>query len=189
MTGDPPVEPESHKPLDTRARILAAAARVSCESGPAALSLDAVAAEAGVSKGGLLYHFPSKHELLRSMVQDHADRIRARMDALAPGAREAGDGPRALRAYVQANREMLTAMRPPPAGVFAFLAAEPSLIAPIAALRAEIRALAAACPDPARAALVVFACKGIVLDTVTDAAGAPPPASAFDALLAVAETL
>lgn len=184
------MEPKPQKPLDTRARILAAAAKVSCEAGPAALSLDAVAAEAGVSKGGLLYHFPSKHELLRSMVQDHADRIRARMDAIAPGAREGADGPRALRAYVQAYREMLTEeMRPPPAGVFAFLASEPSLIEPIEALRAEIRALAAACPDPARAGIVVFACKGIVMETVTDADGAPPPDAAFDALLAMTDTL
>jgi AcrR family transcriptional regulator len=36
--------------------------------GAQALTLDAVAAQAGVSKGGLLYHFKSKRELLDSMV-------------------------------------------------------------------------------------------------------------------------
>jgi AcrR family transcriptional regulator len=43
-----------------RERILEAAYTVAERSGAAALTLDAVAAEAKVSKGGLLYHFPSK---------------------------------------------------------------------------------------------------------------------------------
>lgn len=38
--------------------------------GVARLTLDAVAAEAGLSKGGVLYHFPSKDALIRGMV-DH----------------------------------------------------------------------------------------------------------------------
>lgn len=33
------------------------------------LTLEAVAAEAGVSKGGLLYHFPSKRALLEGMLE------------------------------------------------------------------------------------------------------------------------
>ena len=42
---------------DTRKRLLDAAAAVVRRDGAGALTLDAVAAEAGVSKGGLLYHF------------------------------------------------------------------------------------------------------------------------------------
>ena len=37
--------------------------------GSARLTLDAVAAEAGVSKGGLLYHFPGKEALVSAMVE------------------------------------------------------------------------------------------------------------------------
>ena len=47
-----------------RERILEAAERVITEVGAAHLTLDAVAQAAGVSKGGLLYHFPSKESLL-----------------------------------------------------------------------------------------------------------------------------
>lgn len=47
-----------------RDRILEAAERVVTEVGPARLTLDLVAQAAGVSKGGLLYHFPSKESLL-----------------------------------------------------------------------------------------------------------------------------
>lgn len=44
---------------DTKQRILDAAAEIARELGPGHLSLEAVATRAGVSKGGLLYHFPS----------------------------------------------------------------------------------------------------------------------------------
>ena len=53
---------------DTRARLLDAAVTVVRRDGAQSLTLDAVAAEAGVSKGGLLYHFKSKRELLDGMV-------------------------------------------------------------------------------------------------------------------------
>ena len=54
-----------------RERLLDAAERVVVESGATHLTLDAVAKSAGVSKGGLLYHFPSKEALLEGMVARH----------------------------------------------------------------------------------------------------------------------
>jgi AcrR family transcriptional regulator len=39
------------------------------EHGPASVTLEAVAARAGVSKGGLLYHFGSKEELLVGLIE------------------------------------------------------------------------------------------------------------------------
>jgi AcrR family transcriptional regulator len=66
---------------DTRTRLLDAAVAVVRRDGAQALTLDAVAAEAGVSKGGLLYHFKAKRDLLDAMVdrwleswQDDIDR-------------------------------------------------------------------------------------------------------------------
>lgn len=59
---------------DTRAKLIAAAAAVIRRDGAQALTLDAVAAHAGVSKGGLLYHFPSKDALVEGML----DRLRTR---------------------------------------------------------------------------------------------------------------
>ena len=53
---------------ETRESLLDAAKRVMRRDGAGHLTLDAVAREAGVSKGGLLYHFPSKSDLLRSMI-------------------------------------------------------------------------------------------------------------------------
>jgi AcrR family transcriptional regulator len=51
----------------SRETILNAAARLLLRD-PSKLTLDAVAAEAGVSKGGLLYHFRSKGDLLDAVV-------------------------------------------------------------------------------------------------------------------------
>jgi len=65
----------------TRERLLAAAATVVRREGARGLTLDAVAGEAGVSKGGLLYHFPSKRELVRGLVADWMDRFEAGVDA------------------------------------------------------------------------------------------------------------
>lgn len=60
-----------------RERVLDAASAQIVELGVAALTLEAVAARAGVSKGGLLYHFRSKQALVDGL----ADRLRAYTDA------------------------------------------------------------------------------------------------------------
>jgi AcrR family transcriptional regulator len=50
------------------AKVLDAAEKVLLERSAAAFTLDAVAAQAQVSKGGLMYHFPSKEALLAALV-------------------------------------------------------------------------------------------------------------------------
>ena len=59
----------SARPNNKQDQILDAAARVVERQGAAHLTIDAVAAEAGLSKGGVLYHFPSKHALLSGMLE------------------------------------------------------------------------------------------------------------------------
>jgi AcrR family transcriptional regulator len=49
--------------------MLAAAEAVVVEAGATRLTLDAVAKKAGVSKGGVLYHFPTKDALLEAMIE------------------------------------------------------------------------------------------------------------------------
>lgn len=53
----------------TRDRVLDAFERLLVGAGSRAATLDAVAAEAGVSKGGLLYHFHSREALVEGMVE------------------------------------------------------------------------------------------------------------------------
>lgn len=61
-------EPEKKHPSHTRDHILEAAAKLVLTEGASGLTLDAVAKSAGISKGGLLYHFPSKEALILGMI-------------------------------------------------------------------------------------------------------------------------
>ncbi|RJX37785.1 TetR/AcrR family transcriptional regulator [Paenibacillus pinisoli] len=70
-----------------------------------ALTLDAVAKEAGVSKGGLLYHFPSKDALLQGITVYIFDEFTDMFHSYA--ARDNRKHGRWCRAYIQASREDL----------------------------------------------------------------------------------
>ncbi len=65
-----------------RERILDAAEARVLEGGPAALVLDAVAADAGISKGGLLYHFASKEALVAGLCERMFERFDRELEAL-----------------------------------------------------------------------------------------------------------
>jgi AcrR family transcriptional regulator len=54
-------------------RLLDAAEAVVARQGIANLTLDAVAAAAGLSKGGLLHHFPTKDRLIEALVTRSAE--------------------------------------------------------------------------------------------------------------------
>lgn len=58
-----------------RPKLIEAALTVVEERGVTALTLDAVAEKAGVTKRGLIYHFPTKHALLVGIHEDLAARI------------------------------------------------------------------------------------------------------------------
>ena len=92
------------KPVDVasmRERLLNAAEQVVSRDGVGNLTLESVAREAGVSKGGLLYHFPSKSSLILAVVERLATRCETEQ-------RNAADaevsGPGAFtRAYIAAR--------------------------------------------------------------------------------------
>lgn len=106
---------------ETRALIFASCGRILRRDGLTSLTLDAVAAEAGLSKGGLLYHFPSKLALIEALFQHHIDRFNRDLQRLVTteeqGPRPAGS--RWLRAYAEASIAEIT--DPDNASVFASL--------------------------------------------------------------------
>lgn len=63
-----------------RDQVLDVAEALIGELGPAALTLDALAAQAGVSKGGLQYAFKSKDGLILAMVQRVLDQSQANLE-------------------------------------------------------------------------------------------------------------
>lgn len=102
----------------TRDRLLDAAGTVVHRDGAQALTLDAVAREAEVSKGGLLYHFKSKHDLVQAMVERwmsdfgremeeaDADFVRGYIKASTPSSSELG-----MLAALVADPSLLVAVR------------------------------------------------------------------------------
>lgn len=69
------------QPALVRRQLLEIAALLLAERGERALTLDAVARKAGVSKGGLLHHFPSRNELLEGLFDDLMSRFEERVGA------------------------------------------------------------------------------------------------------------
>lgn len=82
-----------------RDRILEAAERVITDVGPARLTLDLVAQAAGVSKGGLLYHFPSKEALLLALAERYVQSMQQCIQ-VAKGSQQDGDAARDIKACI-----------------------------------------------------------------------------------------
>ncbi|ORT84936.1 TetR family transcriptional regulator [Burkholderia puraquae] len=87
-------------PDQVRAQLLAAASEIATHHGVAALTLDAVAERAGVTKGALQYHFANKQGLLDALFGQATERFGAQM-AARMAADSGGDGA-AARAYLHA---------------------------------------------------------------------------------------
>jgi AcrR family transcriptional regulator len=109
-----------------RERLLDAAVAVVRRDGAQALTFDAVAAEAGVSKGGLLYHFRSKRDLLDALVERWLDGWQAEMDA-----DDSGDG--FVPAYVRTSHlgGAGQAVRADETALLAALVGEPEVLAAV----------------------------------------------------------
>jgi AcrR family transcriptional regulator len=101
-------------PARTKDRLLDAAATVVHRDGAQALTLDAVAKEAEVSKGGLLYHFKSKNELVEAMVERWMAEFGREIDE---------SDPAFVRGYVKASAPAGNEL-----GMLAALVADPSLL-------------------------------------------------------------
>lgn len=84
---DPGQQPnETHqqaKAARTRAAVLDAAAAVVRAHGVSSLTLERVAETAGLSKGGLLYHFASKQALILGLLTDTLARADVKLEELA----------------------------------------------------------------------------------------------------------
>lgn len=109
--------------MDTKQLLLQAASNVVSALGSRALTLEAVARQAGVSKGGLLYHFPTKQALVAAMVGQAVEGFDR---SLAAAEASAGDW---LVGYVEATLAELET-KDPLSGIFTALAEEPELLAP-----------------------------------------------------------
>jgi AcrR family transcriptional regulator len=152
----PPARPR----LRARDKILAAAEELARVAGPGNLSLDAVAARAGVSKGGLLYHFPTKAKLLEALVEqflESFDRSLRERETQSGGAPDT-----VVRAYLDILVGEHLCHRPPPSGLLAALGEDPSFLAPVRRFdRRLLDRMMANASDPTVALIVFLALHGM----------------------------
>jgi AcrR family transcriptional regulator len=147
-----------------RTQLLDAAVAVVRREGAAALTLDAVAAEAGVSKGGVLYHFASKRALIDGLLNRWLDAFEAQLT-----------GDDLLAAYVRAC-DLSRSGSDYNASEFGMLAAmieEPAVLAVARARNAEwMERILAGVADPTDAWMVRLAADGL---WYSDLLGIAPP--------------
>ncbi len=149
--------------------MLDAAEAVVVRQGIANLTLDAVAAEAGISKGGLLHHFPTKDRLVEAMVTRCAENWRATyLEAYERAPEGPGRMARALLDHCLTDAQSWTEeLRRSSSAVFAALAQNPALIQPMRAVYDDLhRRIAEDGLPPGVGEAVVAATDGLWLDWV-----------------------
>jgi len=158
--------------LATRMGILDAACRVVLNKGVSALTLDSAAQEAGVSKGGLLYHFPSKNSLIEGMIERL---IRAFDLALERElAKNNGDW---LAAFITASFVSDPDYNQLSSALSAAIASNPELLKPLQDHFVELQKKAeASAPSPQMGTIIRLAMDGLWL---SDLLGFAPPTPAM----------
>ncbi|MEU9184258.1 TetR/AcrR family transcriptional regulator [Streptomyces sp. NPDC048484] len=91
-----------------RTQILEAATRVVEREGVKSVTFDSVATEAGLTKGGLLYHFASRDDLVRAIHQYLADQWEADMAAAAAKPASEATPTERLAAYTRVATQSAT---------------------------------------------------------------------------------
>lgn len=109
--------------------ILEAASKVVAEKGIFNLTFEAVAKEAGLSKGGLLYHFPSKELLVEEMVEHLAGNYKRKIDEQATN--DVVSEGKWTRAYLDVTFKNTYKNKNMHAGLLAAKAINPDLMQPI----------------------------------------------------------
>lgn len=146
-----------------RERILDAAIAVVGEQGAGRLTLEAVAEAAGVSKGGLLYHFGTKQALLQGLLARHMDRLRNRFET---GLAGRGEGPNArLQSFLLMLLEddKLGLNQNGARSMLAAVANDPELLDEVRSdAQAFYREVGLAHPDPLAAVALMLAADGLM---------------------------
>ncbi|MHC1549113.1 TetR/AcrR family transcriptional regulator [Phyllobacterium sp. K27] len=115
--------------LSTKDKILQAAAEITMEVGPVNLSLDAVARRAGLSKGGLLYTFPTKAKLLEALVEHHMAEFDESLKKEEAARNHSKNS--VILACIAVFRAEFLCNEPEPSGILAAIANDPTFLDPI----------------------------------------------------------
>ncbi len=143
-----------------RERILTAAEKVVAERGAGHMTMDAVVAMAGVSKGGLIYHFPCLRDLLQAMLERYMDQVEQRISAAR--ARLPESPLSEFTARIEVWFALDSVSRRAPSALLAAISREPSLLKIVREKRKETgRSILAASPNPDLLRILLLAVEGL----------------------------
>jgi AcrR family transcriptional regulator len=157
---------ETTDSVGVRDRLLDAAEQVVAHEGVGNLTLEAVARQAKVSKGGLLYHFPSKSALVTAVVERIASRCEMRQEAaIDTDPNEPGGF---TRAYIAARAQPIEPHEQPiKTALLAAVGTDPQYLEPMRRRFTEWQArIESDGIDPATATIVRLAIDGLCLGTL-----------------------
>lgn len=176
---------------NSRDEILQAAEWVVCERGAGHLTLDAVAERAGISKGGLLYNFPTKEALLKAMLSKLLDRVDADRAEEQAAPLRAGEVAADLKGFVRAGFREVDERRRVSGALLAAGANDPLLLAPVRAWHeGHFREFRQGKRHPMRVLMLMLAMDGLWLNEVLQTAAFRPEMkqALMEEMLAFAET-
>lgn len=113
----------------TKDRIIAAAMDITQAKGARHLTIDAVTLKSGLSKGGVLYHFPTKTALLEGLISQTVQHSRTQIETYRSAIADAPNP--TLRAFVQWLVAILDQKQSLPTALLAASAENPELLEPV----------------------------------------------------------
>ena len=147
--------------------ILEAASKIVAEKGIFYLTIEAVAVEAGISKGGLLYHYRSKEVLVEKMVEYLAINYKNKIANHA--AEDLEEKGKWTRAYLDVTFTKVNQNKDMHAGLLAAKAVNPTLLSPIHEVYSEWQYdIENDGLDPITATIIRLATDGIWLGDIFD---------------------
>jgi len=154
---------EKSSSVSARNRLLDAAELIVARDGISRLTLEAVAHEAGVSKGGLLYHFPAKSALISAVIERLMEQCESEQEsAVAADSQAAGAF---IRAYLAVRTKPVDPLNETlRTAVIVALGTDPEYLSPLRErLTAWQARLVSDGIDPVTASIVRLAIDGLVV--------------------------
>jgi AcrR family transcriptional regulator len=150
----------------SRNAVIQAALAIIARDGPARLTLDAIARESGISKGGLMHQFRSKEAVLKAVLEqqiEHFEAISRDYEAKFAGSHPA---PR-LAAQIATSREAAAGSHVAALAAYGALADQPDLLSASRKLDVDkVQAIKAEAEDPDLALLRWTAARGLAITAV-----------------------
>lgn len=141
--------------ISVKERILNEANKVIANKGLNCFTLEEVAREAGISKGGLLYHYPSKDKLIKALIEYHMDQFECQIIS-------ANWLTSFIKEQFNQNKTGTNTM----AGFLAAIAMNQELLEPVREKRKEWFHNVSNMEDPIMAMIICFACYGIAFSNL-----------------------